>query len=368
MKVLQILGGLTRGGMETFIMNIYRTIDRNEIQFDFLLRSPGGDYESEAKKLGANIYYSGARNAGFLSYYKRLDLFFKEHKDDYCAVHCHVSTLSNIEVLFFAKKYGVPVRILHSHSSSVSGNKLHYVTHSIFKIFVKYLATNYLGCSEKANQWLYKYTGVYNKAIMLPNGIDVSKYTYNPSCRQYIRNSLNIGDNSFVIGHVGRFVWIKNHKFLIDIFESIQSRVSDSILLLIGTGDLCDATKEYVNSKGLNEKVKFLGSRSDVSDVLQAMDVFVMPSFYEGLPVSLVEAQASGLLVIGSDTISKDSTLTENIQYLSLDMSSESWASSILTSFEKHDRKNMEKKIQEKGFDVRYSCKLLRDIYLGKND
>lgn len=362
-RVLQILGGLGRGGMETFVMNVYRNIDKGNIQFDFLLRSPGGDYEEEAKKLGANIFYTGERNKGLLNYWKKLDEFFKNNARNYSVVHFHVSSLSSIEAIYYAKKYGVKVRILHSHSSSVSGSKFHYLTHNFFRLFVKNWATDYIGCSKEAVDWLYKYTRVYKKAVLIPNGIKSSDYTYNSEKRNEVRNKLGFKENDFVLGHVGRFIWIKNHKFLVDTFEYIQRFIPSSYLVLVGNGNLFDDVQQYVRQKGLSNKVVFLGLRSDVNEIMQALDVFVMPSFYEGLPIALVESQASGLLTICSDTISKDSSLTDCVHFLKLNDGAKYWANYIINAFRVHHRKDTSNEIREKGFDIINTTSILTNLY-----
>ena len=362
-KILQILGGLGRGGMETFIMNIYRNIDRNTVQFDFLLRYPGGDYESEAKLLGANLYYTGERRSGFLKYNKKLNDFFKNHACEYNAVHCHVSSLSSIEALYYAKKNGIKTRILHSHSSSISSSKLHYLTHNFFRFFVKSWATDYVGCSKKAIDWLFKYTGVRDKVVMIPNGIKLSDYSYSPEKRLTQRAKFDFLEGEFVIGHVGRFIWIKNHKFLVDVFEKILLQLPLSRLVLVGEGELYEKIQQYVKQKGISENVLFLGLRKDVNELMQAMDALIMPSFYEGLPVTLVESQASGLLTVCSDTISKDSRLTNCLHFLKLDDGASSWANYIIELSKKHHRQDTSDEIREKGFDIVNSASILMGMY-----
>lgn len=364
-KVLQILSGLNRGGMETFIMNVYRSINREEIQFDFLISRPGDDYEEEAKELGATVYYSGSRRRdGVIGYCRNLDFFFKEHAWEYIAVHYHESTLTAMEPLFYAKKYGIKNRILHSHSSSVSGSKLHYVTHTINKIFVRSLANTYLGCSEKAIKWFYKGTGIFSKAQMIDNGINVRKFAYNENLRFETRNNLGLQQDALVIGHIGRFIWIKNHKFLLDIFKKIVEIKPESRLLLIGQGPLLEETKDLSIRLNLQDNVIFLGLRSDIPELLQAIDIVVMPSYYEGLPVSLVEAQAAGLLVFSSDTISKDTKITSNMHFLSLQDSPDKWANTILNKYGNFQRttKSVEEVIKA-GYDIQSIANKLINIY-----
>ena len=366
-KVLQILNGLHRGGMETFVMNLYRAVDKEEIQFDFLLNQPGGDYEKEVRSYGANIFYFGSRRKdGLINYFHNLDIFFKEHSSEYIAVHYHESTLTSIEPLYFAKKYGIERRLLHAHSSSVSGSRLHYLTHYLNKLFVKRMATHYLGCSQKALEWFYNGTGVMSKSHMIPNGINVSNYVYNESKRRIVRKEFGIEETELIIGHVGRFMWIKNHKFLIEIFEKIQERVESSRLLLIGKGPLLEQTKQLVDSLGIGKSVLFLGVRTDITDILQAIDVVIMPSIYEGLPVSLVEAQAAGVLVYGSDTISKDCAITPEMHFISLHENASNWANQVLKGLDGYQRSTSSAEyVRNAGFDIKNIANQLTRLYCG---
>lgn len=369
-KVLQIFGKLGRGGLETFVMNLYKAIDKESIQFDFLLTAPGGDYEREAKALGATIHYITPRFKGLKQYKISLDSFFKEHAHEYSAVHLHVSSLSSIEPLEYAKKYGVPIRIIHSHSSSVKqnlkGRLLHRILHSYNKLRISKLATHYLGCSDKALDWLFKGTGIRSKAIMINNGIDTSLYRYNENVRLEMRHNFALSDE-FVIGHVGSFIHVKNHNFLISLFSLIQQHLPKSKLLLVGVGELEDDIKNQIKNLNLQSNVIFAGLRSDVNRVLQAMDLIIMPSFFEGLPVSLVEAQASGLPVIASDTISKDVALTPNISFISLNESKDSWLKSVELIAANYCRKDTTSLIIDKGFDIRETAKFFSSIYNSKN-
>lgn len=368
-RVLQIMGGLKRGGLETFAMNIYRSIDRSEIQFDFLLTQVvGGDYEEEAKSMGANIYHLPARNKGYKAYRKALDDFFREHHD-YIAIHEHISSLTSIEPAYYAKKYGIPVRIFHSHSSSIQKSlRLHWVhtiLHYLNKPKVHSYATHYLGCSDKALDWMYKYTGVRSRALMVSNGIDCEQYAFKKNVRAEVRKEFSIDADDFVIGHVGRFIPLKNQGFLVDIVDELHKTMPSAKLLLVGEGDTMDEIKAKVSDKGLEKSVIFTGVRSDVARLMQAMDIFVMPSWFEGLPVSLVEAQAAGLPVVASESISHDSDITENILFKSINESVEEWVESIVKWKEKCGRPNNIEKIKKAGFDSKTTVKQLVKIYIG---
>ena len=370
-RVLQIMGCLRRGGLETFAMNMYRAIDRNQIQFDFLLtQEQNGDYEEEAISLGARIYHLPARNKSYLAYKNALDVFFSEH-NEYIAVHMHASSLTSIDPLFYAKKYGIHIRILHAHSSSIQKSvrchSIHKLIHYCNKLRISKLATHYLGCSDKALNWMYKNTGVYSKAIMINNGIDTAQYSFNIDTRIIIRKELSIDEDVIVVGHVGSFIPLKNQTFLVDILNAFHLTKVKVKLLLIGAGPTFEDIKAKIVSLGLEDYAILTGVRSDVSRILQAMDVFVMPSWFEGLPVSLVEAQASGLPIIASSTISKDSDITGTILFKSIEEPPSDWASSILEWKNKICRPNNIDKIKLAGFDSKTSVDHLVNIYNGNS-
>lgn len=362
-RILHVFAKLTRGGIETFVMNVYRCIDRTQFQFDFLLTQKGGEYEDEVRSMGGQIYYIEPRNKGFVNYSKNLEAFFKENVDKFYAIHQHAPTLTSLEPLFYAKKYGIKKRIIHAHSSSVSGAKYHYILHFFGKFLVKSLATNYIACSEKARNWLFNYTGIsMQDVLMLNNGIDVSKFSFNSEIRIQKRKELGV-ENQVVIGHVGRFIKVKNHPFLISIFYEYHKLVPNSMLLLVGNGENLNAIKEQVESLNLTEYVKFLGSRSDVHLLLQALDVFIMPSLFEGFPVSLIEVQTSGLLTVISDTIAHESKLIDDLHFLSLKKSPKEWANDIFKYQNIHKRIDCSKQIIDKGFDINMTTKILENLY-----
>lgn len=362
-KVLHCLSFMNRGGAETFIMNILRNIDRTKYCFDFLLQSSEGHYIDEIKELGGKIYTIPLRSNGLINYCNSLNRFFAEHQNEYDAVHEHTSSLSSIEVLYYAKKWGVKKRILHSHNTNQAG-LFHHFLHYINKPIVRYLATDYLACSEVARIWLFKYTGILSKSHVVNNGIDTSLFEYSDSKRFKIRTELGISSDTFVIGHVGRFDVVKNHTFLIKIFNEILFRRSDSLLLLVGGGELMDDIVDEAKSLKINGNVKFLGVRGDIDKLLSAFDVFVFPSLYEGLPVSLVEAQASGLPVFVSNNVSPEVKLSENLKFLSLDEGPAFWAEQI-SCLPKTDREKNGKCVEEKGYSIFNTVKfLINEIYV----
>ena len=361
-KVLQVLPGLDRGGLETFVMNIFRVIDRNKIHFDFLVNKESGDYSDEIKLLGGNIYYIPPRNNGLKAFNHNLSQFFKNHNGEYDVVHYHESSLSSLEVLYYAMRAKVPIRIIHSHSSSILGNKLHYLTHWVGKAVIGRLATHYFGCSDKALDWLFKYSGIRKKAILIQNGIDTHKFAFKPSVRNIVRNELELGD-SITLCHIGRFSKVKNHIFLLEILRAMKELRENVKLILVGTGSLYKNIIDTADNLGLTNDIIFLGVRQDTEQILQAADAFVMPSLYEGLPVVLVEAQSSGLPIFCSDTISMMSKLSERYFPLSLHEPASSWATTILKETNRTERVDGSDAVKSAGFDVHDIAEILTKTY-----
>lgn len=360
-RILQIVDSMHQGGIQAFLMNLYRNIDRELIQFDFLIfRQDKQWYEDEINSLGGRIYKCPGRREGIATCHKYLKSFFGEHKE-YNAVHYNASSLSFIAPLYFARKSGIEIRIIHCHSSSFIGNKIHKILHKINKRKIYKLANVYLSCSEPATEWMFGGTSVIDKVQIVLNGVDSKKFLFSDNIRGVYRRKLNI-ENDFVVGHVGRFSKVKNHFFIIRVFEEIIKLNNSAKLLLVGDGELRKEIENVVASKGLNSSVLFLGSRNDVPELMQAMDVLVMPSLYEGFPVTAVEAQAAGLPVIISDTITREVCINPNVKMLNLDDSSSSWATDILKS---RERIISVDRIIDSGLDIKNTSEKLSKIYMG---
>lgn len=360
-RILHILGSMNIGGAETFIMNLYRNIDRTQLQFDFLLSTEKNAYAEEIRKLGGCIYIIEPRRNGLTKYKNALNNFFSEHK--YAIVHQHCSSLSPIDPLVIAKKWGVPTRVIHSHNSYQSG-MVHKILHYLRKPLIKKIATHYLGCSDLANNWMYKYTGVLDKAIMINNGVNTSLFSYNENIRKDVRDKLGV-EGKVLFGHVGRFSKVKNHRFIIKIFNAYLEKYGNAHLILVGNGELYEETRSIVTGLNIDEHVTFLGVRTDVNELLQAMDILLMPSFYEGLPVSLVEAQVSGVMTYATNIISKDVALADNIKFLSLSNDENFWAEYIYNDYKEYIRKDKSELIKKLGFDILTTNDyLVNNIYL----
>ena len=267
--------------------------------------------------------------------------------------------------LFAAKCAKVPVRIAHSHSTTNKKEKKKNLMKQVLKPFSKLFATDYMCCSELAGRWLFG-DKLYNegKIYLLNNAIDLKKFEYNEKIREEVRKELNIGEETFVMGHIGRFVEQKNHSFLIDIFYELQKERQNAVLMLVGQGPLQEESKAKVEQLGLKNKVLFLGQRNDAARLYQAMDVFVLPSLYEGLPVVGVEAQAAGLLCVFSDDMTKETKVLENTIFNTLNQSASEWTKTILTESKEYVRGKTSDEMKKKNFDIdTEACRLEKMYY-----
>lgn len=361
LRVLQILTGLDRGGMETMTMNYYRNIDRARVQFDFLLhREKVGDYEAEALALGAQIFRVPRQNPLNPGYWHALNRFFDKH--NYQIVHVQLDCMSALP-LFVAKSHGIPVRIAHSHNSR-QDKDIKYPLKLLCKHFIRHEATDLLACGVDAGRWMF---GTDNFTV-LKNAISVDDFAYNEERRSRVRMELGIARNAFVVGHVGRFVPSKNHSFILEVFSTLLSSYPNAVLLLVGNGELRLETERLTNELGIADSVRFLGVRSDVPDIMQAMDVFFMPSLYEGLPLVLVEAQAAGLPCVISDSIPVDCDIDSRLIFrFSLDESRNEWAKAILSQKVREESRSAgSAAVRCAGFDIKQTTSFLEQYYYQK--
>ena len=363
-RVAQIIGKWLGGGVESVVMNYYRNIDRSEIQFDFICDEDSTNIPyDEIESLGGKVILIPPYQK-VIKYHKELKRVLKE--GNYKIVHSHINTLS-VFSLFAAKCAGVPVRIAHSHSTTNKKEKSKNLMKQLLRQFSKVFATDYMCCSELAGRWLFG-DKEYDKGnvYLLNNAIDLDKFKYDEVVRREKRKELNIDDDTLVIGNVGRFVEQKNHRFLIDIFNEVHKQNENSILLLVGQGPLMEEIKEKVKSLGIEDSVKFLGQRNDINELYQAFDVFCLPSLYEGLPVVGVEAQATGLLCVFSDDMTKETKVLDTTEFLSLNQSAEEWAHNILYDVKKYKRVDTSKEMTAKNFNIKEETKKLEEYYLAR--
>lgn len=356
--VAQIMGKWVGGGVESVIMNYYRHLDHSKIRFDFICDEDSTRIPyDEIKKLGGRVFLV-PKYQNLPKYLKALERLFKENK--YRIVHSNINTLS-VFPLYAAKKAGVPIRISHSHSTSNRREWKRNLIKNILRPFSKRYATDYFACSELAGRYLFgNKTYDEGKVKIIHNAIDIDKFRFDEVARKKLRKEFCIKDSTIVIGHVGRFVQQKNHTFLIDVFKEFHEKNPDSKLLLIGSGPLEDKIKKKVEKLGLKKSVLFLGQRNDINKLYSVMDIFCLPSLYEGLPVVGVEAQATGLPCMFSDRITKNIVLCDNTQMLSIKNNRDHWLR-FIESAEINNKKRTDIKLN-KEFNIGYTCNSLYKI------
>ena len=356
-RVLHVVTYMGRGGLETMLMNYYRNIDRTKVQFDFLThRSFEADYDEEIRTLGGKIYHLPKLNPFSPQYLRELEHFFATHPE-YKIVHSHLDCMAGIP-LKYAKINGVPVRIAHAHNTNQTKDKK-YLLKLLFKKNITQNATRLLACSEEAGKWMFLGADFQ----VLYNAIDSEKYAYNPHVRKQVRDDFGIKDDTFVVGHVGRFMPQKNHRFILKIFSEFVKKYPNSILLLVGGGDLEEKTKKKAFEMGISSKVIFAGIRSDVPEILQAMDVFILPSLHEGLGIAAVEAQAAGLPCLISDKVPMECERTKGLVHqISLREDASIWANKI-GEFFRVERRDTSDEIRNADYDIKENAVKLEHFY-----
>ena len=328
-RVAHVMGKMVRGGVESVVMNYYRNIDRRKVQFDFFADSDSVDplpYKEEIESLGGRIYIVPPYQQ-INKYLPALTKLFKEN--GYKIVHSHLNTLS-VFPLYAARRAGVPVRIAHNHSTAAKGETKKNIMKYALRPFAKVNATHYAACSRYAGEWLFgKKSMERGEVTIFNNAIDLDKFRFDPAVRDEVRRELGI-QNKFVVGHVGRFCFQKNHEFLIDIFAEVHKQNPNSVLLLVGDGEDIEKIKD--KAKMLRGGVIFLGNRSNVEQLYQAMDVFVLPSRVEGFGIVAIEAQASGLKVVASTAVPNVTNISNNMKFLNFTDGVNAWAKEILNT------------------------------------
>lgn len=364
-RVLQVIGTMDRGGAETMIMNLYRNIDRTKIQFDFLLSSrKKGHYENEIKSLGGRVFHITHFNGlNPLSYYKECSSFFTKHPE-LRIVHGHIGSSAAL-YLKAAKQVGC-FTIAHSHNGKPTFS-LHYLVYSIYSYPTRYIADQLFGCSTEAGIARYGKKAVEGKHYKnFNNGIDLNQFYFQESVRNIIRESFSISSDTIVIGTVGRIVQQKNPDKILNIFTRLVDKHPNCLCLWIGAGSEEERIKKEIEKRGLTEKIQLLGVRTDVSQLLNAFDCFVFPSLWEGLPVTIIEAQASGLPIVLSDVISKEVEISPLLTWLKTSDSDEEWATQCYNNAINligHRRIYVDL-IKRSGYDISETSKTLCDFYL----
>ena len=361
-RVLHVVLIMSRNGVPNFIMNYYRNIDRSKVQFDFAVHyNRKAEYNDEILKLGGKIHYIGSEKS-FFTYFRNLKKVLKNN--DYDAVHAH-NNYYNLFVLLIAFISGVKVRVSHSHNSYNEVSPFRRFVKILIKVLINLLATKKLACSDLAAQWLYgKRQWRKGKTKVINNAIQTDLFKYDALTSSAKRAELGV-NKELVIGHVGNFVYLKNHEFIIDVYNEIYKKNQNTKLFLVGKGILKDKIVEKVYLLGLEKHVEFLGVRDDVDELMQAFDVFLMPSIAEGLAFVLIEAQSCGLRCVASDTLPKESNLTGLVNFVSLKETSEKWAETILLESKiQYSKEKANKVVSEAGYNIKNEAVKLENLYL----
>lgn len=358
-RILQCVNVMDRAGLETMLMNYYRNIDKTKIQFDFLThRDNDGSYDDEIKKMGGRVYHAPRLIPGnYIKYFRWMKKFFRDHPE-YIIVHSHIDSMSYFPLLA-AKKAGIKYRISHSHSSNLPVD-FKYPIKIFAKMNLKKVSNIHFACGKEAGHFLFG----DSTTSYINNAINLKSFSFNNDIRIDYRNKMNISLSTLVIGHVGRFLKVKNQLFLIDIFYELIKIRPDSVLILIGKGPDEFKIRKKIDDLGISSKVIILIDRQDVNKLYNVMDVFVMPSLYEGLPLVGIEAQSNGLPCLFSNTISKDVLLTNNSISFQLKRSPLEWAEEILKQNICRNNK-AEEELRLSGYDIREEVKILSDKYMG---
>lgn len=366
-KVLHICGSITSsGGVGVLLMNYYKNIDRDKIQFDFLTHHATDPLLiEEIQKLGGNVLQITPKSKGiFKNIIESFKVINKNSIHD--VIHVHTASTTSFLYLLIARIAGKKVRIIHSHATNLEkpeGSFQHKI-HKLLRTLVKLSATDYFACSRAAGEWLYGEKEI-DKVYVLKNAIDIKTFVYDFKKSNDIKDKFNI-NGKLVVGSIGRMCYQKNQLFLLDIFNEICKINDNSVLLLVGDGELRNELEMKIKQLNLEQNVILTGNRNDVNDLLQAMDIFVLPSLFEGLPVVLIEAQASGLKVIASDTITDEVGVTDLFSTCSLGDSPQKWAEIIINKSDRYVREDQTLQIREGGYDIGQAAKWLELFYTNK--
>lgn len=349
-RMLCITANMNAGGAETFLMKIYRCLDRNEYQMDFCVSVNENTYADEIEKMGGKLYIVPAKTKQpFKAFYSIKDIVKENNYMSVMRVNEH--SLATIDLL--AAKCGGAEKLIMRSSNSSSDGKISSYLHRLFRILPQNIPTVKIAPSKLAAEYTFGSKKANKEVKILKNGLNIDEYSYSEENRVQLRKELLIEDK-FAVGHVGRFNKQKNHEFLIEIFYEFQKNRSDAVLVLVGDGILMEKIKQKVIELGIEDKCIFTGVRRDVNKLLSAMDVFVFPSLYEGMPNTVIEAQTTGLNCLISDSITHEADVIGSVEYMSLMKSSKEWADRLLKiSKEKFNRNVASEKMRQQGYDIK---------------
>lgn len=366
-RLLCIIGTMNSGGAETFLMKLYRTLDRTKYQMDFCINLMEENfYSKEISDMGGKIYCIPPKSAGVKEWKEKLTNIIKANRYDY--VLRITSNAAGFMDLMVAKKAGAKIcSVRSSNSSDGTGIKAKLV-HRLSKVlYGKYVDVKFAP-SDLAAEYTFGKGSVDNgKATILHNAVNLDAYKFYPEERKNLRKEFGI-ENKLIVGHIGRFMVQKNHKFLLEIFAEIKKMRPDAVLLLVGgNGNLEQEVKDQVIEMGLKDDAVFAGVRSDIPQLLSAMDVFVMPSFYEGMPNTVIEAQSTGLSCVIADTITKQANITGLVEYLPLNESAKYWADKVIEAAEK-ERRNTKQDFINAKYDIESVTKEFVRLVFGEEN
>lgn len=353
-RVLEVIGSLGYAGVEAVVMNFYRNVDRAQVQFDFITCSSVPErYDSEITTLGGWIHRLPSRSRHPFSYMKALKNVITQN--NYQIIHIHQNSASMAMDAMVAKMCGVSTIIGHSHNTRCNVLWQHY----LLKPIVNYVVTNRMACSEAAGEWIF---GKRDDITVVNNAIDADKFHFDDELRKSTRQAIGV-EGKYVVGYVGRlYDGQKNLYRLLDIFSVVARKRQGAVLVMVGDGPDKVGLEDKIRHLGLDDKVVLLGKRNDVNHLMMAMDVFAMPSLYEGMPVVIVEAQATGLRCIISDRVPAPN-LIDNVQVLNLEQSDDAWAEALLNG-SSNLRANATQKIIDGHYDIAHEAKWLQEFYL----
>lgn len=359
-RVLQNIGTLASGGMESFLFNLYRHIDREKVQFDFVVGSKNGwnvAYEEEIKQLGGRLYFIPTGLKGFYSFFRLLRAHpewrvVHSQRDAMSAIYCMIALIG-----------GVKIRIAHSHNAGETGSAKKMFTR-LMRPLLHLSSTHRMACGREAGEHLFYGTDYQ----IVPNAIDLKAYQYDSRKRAEKRNELNIKGNDLLIGHVGRFEQQKNHRFLLDVFSEIYHQRPDAKLLLVGTGSLKEEVKDQARKEGIADSLIILENRSDVNELLQAVDLIIFPSYYEGFSMAMVEMQAAGLRILSSDKVPHEINITGLVHFMSLNQGRKSWAGEALALLPYHRDIEVHEALSREGLDITESARAMQAFYLREHN
>jgi len=356
-RVLHVLGGLGTGGTESLIMNWYRNIDRSKVQFDFLVRSNDDNYINEIQELGGRVFYTATFPRHFIRNYKETKQILERKEWD--VVHVHGNAAIYLLPLALAKKLNYKIRIMHSHNVQAQ-SKIFSLFHYANRKLLSHYTTHNLACSEAAGNWMFG----NNEFKVMKNAVDIVDFQFAIEARKNIREKYNL-DDKFVVGHIGRFANQKNHMFLLEIFKNIKKQKNNSVLILVGDGELQTAAEKRASELGILDSVLFMGRRNDIGRVLSAMDVFVLPSLYEGLGNVLVEAQLNGLkCFVSEEAYNREVQFLPDMVKLPLKEDAAFWSEKILNHDYSINNRDLSKTtLENSGYDIKKEVISLENIY-----